>query len=104
ATRVPDRYGERRDILGDDGAGANRRALPDRDAREDDHVPADPAVVADRDRVAELDELAAREHADVMAGRVDVDVRAELDAVADDDQAGVEGGEALSQETVSENR
>lgn len=46
--------------------------------------------------MAKFDKLAAREDTDVMPGREEVDVWAKLHAVANDDQAGVEGSEAGS--------
>jgi hypothetical protein len=92
---TPNSNRERRDILGDDGSRSNRAALADCHAGKDYDIPSNPAVIADEDGVAKLDEFPARQDTRVMACCVDRDVRAELYAVADDDQACVEGREAI---------
>lgn len=89
-SRHPHRHTPRRDILGNDRAGRNRAPLPNRHARQDDHMPANPAVVADYDGLGILDVLAPALHFGLVRGVHDGDVGAEHDRVADGHEAAVE--------------
>lgn len=96
ATRASHTHRVGRNVLGDRRTSRDRRAFSNLHARQNDHIAANPAIVLDGDRVAELDEFAPRQDADVMTRGEDADVGTELHAVADEDQTGVQGGETDS--------
>lgn len=80
---------ERRDILGDNRSGSNCWALADSHAGKDNHITSYPAVVFDKDRMAELNELATRKNASIMASSDDTNSGANLYTVPNNNQAGV---------------
>ncbi|PKX92171.1 uncharacterized protein P174DRAFT_262482 [Aspergillus novofumigatus IBT 16806] len=91
--RSPHCHREGRNILGDDGARANRRTLSDSDTRQNDDIRANPAVILDEDGMAEFHKLPPRQDTRVVAGGDDADVRSYLDPVTNDDEAGVQHSE-----------
>lgn len=83
------------DILGNDRSSPDCRAPANTDPRENYNIPSNPAVVIDEDRVPELYELLAREHACVMPGAENAHPGTDLDTVADDDEACIEDSAAV---------
>lgn len=89
-----------RDVLCHHRASGDGRTSSDPNARKDDNIAADPAVVFNKNRVAELDEFDSGQHAGFVAGAEDTDIGGNLNTVADDDEAGVEDSEAVGDSLV----
>jgi hypothetical protein len=63
--------------------------LADSHAGKNNHIASYPAVVFDKDRMAELNELATRKNAGIMASSDDTNSGANLYTVPNNNQAGV---------------
>src|SRR3954471_22107166 len=104
SSRAPDRKAPRRSLsrlmwpgrISGDGdapadipchhaAGANHRAVADRDAGQDDGPAADPDITADPDRSSEFEAAAARFSVARVVGGIDLRRRSNLGAIADAD-------------------
>lgn len=93
-----------RDVFGDDRACSDCAALANGDSREDHDVPTDPAVIADLDRLAKLDELAPGQNTCLMASREDPHVRTHLHSISDDHQGGIKDGQAVVESACMSHR
>lgn len=82
-TRVARRKNPRRDVVCDHAAGADHRPVPNAHAGQDDRAAAEPDIIPDPDRLAELEPLAALCGAQRVACCIDVNGRAAQDEVAE---------------------
>src|SRR6185369_7247235 len=89
-SRISSDCDARADIPRHHAAGADQRAVADRDAGQEDGAAADPDVAADSHRAAELQAGFSRIGVARVVGRVDLHGGPDLGAVADDDLDDVE--------------
>ncbi|OSS44498.1 hypothetical protein B5807_10853 [Epicoccum nigrum] len=80
-------------ILSHHAHGPNRTPPANRHPGEDNHVPADPAIIPDHHGPAVLDILAAALHGALVRGGEDTHIGAEHAAIAYGDEAAVEDGQ-----------
>lgn len=64
-------------------------------AWQNDNVATNPAVIFDTYWVTKLDKFNARQHAGLVAGAVDVDIRSTLHSVSQNDEAGIQDSKAV---------
>src|SRR6185312_12002562 len=88
--RIADRKAARRQVAGDDAAGADDAAVADRHAGEDYRAAADPYAAADADRPRHLPSGDALGAVEWVGGRVELNRRTHLQIVADLDRRAVE--------------
>ncbi|KAI2608228.1 uncharacterized protein GGS25DRAFT_265877 [Hypoxylon fragiforme] len=106
-SRRPHRHAPRRHIPRDHRARRNRAPLAHRNPRQNNHMPADPAIVANRDRPRILDIVPPALDLRLVRRGQNRHVRAEHDAVADGHERAVEdrqvvvGVEAVAEADVA---
>ncbi len=103
ARGVADGNGVGRKVSSDDGSGTDDRVLPDRDAGQHDDAAAEPHVVSDGDGLRGFPLLASGFGLDRVRGSQQLNVRADLNIVADGDAGDVECDKPVIGEAASAN-
>jgi hypothetical protein len=80
-------------VLGHNRTCRNRTALSNGDTRQNNHMPADPAVIANHDRLRVLDVVAPRLYLRLVCSSHDRHVWSEHHCVADGDETAIQNRE-----------
>lgn len=89
-TRTPHSNRIRRNILSHSRSGTNRASLANPNTRKNQHISTNPAIIFNKDRVAEFDIFPAGQNTGIVSSSENADSGCNLHSISNNNQTGIQ--------------